>query len=483
MRARDKRPWWKQFSDRLVIADALCIGVTLVTTHLVWFGATKAPVSIRHGEGHWWFNYVLISVVLGLVWWWSLALTDTRSHRVIGEGTTEYVRVIRASILLFGCVAILAYLTQVDIARGYLLMALPTGVTLLLIVRFACRLWLSRQRRQGKFTDRIVIVGTAESTSRLLTHLNTAQTLGYEIVGACLDRASAGTVVPSTKIPVLGTLTELDDVLDEANANTVLMSGTELLTAERVREISWGLEEGRAHLLLPMNIVDVAGPRLHVRPVSGLPLMQVETPRFTLGQAGAKRAIDVIASVVGVVLLSPILVTLAIMVRLSTPGPILFRQTRVGLRGGEFQMLKFRSMVVDAEERLSELQNLPRSEGNSVMFKMSDDPRVTKVGRFMRRYSLDELPQLFNVIGGSMSLVGPRPPLMSEIKEYGEHVHRRFLVKPGITGLWQVSGRSSLSWEQTVRLDLYYVENWSMSSDLLILMKTIRAVLKADGTF
>jgi exopolysaccharide biosynthesis polyprenyl glycosylphosphotransferase len=197
----------------------------------------------------------------------------------------------------------------------------------------------------------------------------------------------------------------------------------------------------------------------------------------------SKRAFDLAAALILIILFSPLLAAAAVAVRLSTPGPVLFRQERVGLNGEHFFMLKFRSMVVDAEQRLTDLRDVDRAVGNSVMFKMKNDPRITPIGSFLRRFSLDELPQLFNVLGGSMSLVGPRPPLEREVAVYEHHVHRRFLVKPGITGLWQVSGRSNLSWEDTVRLDLYYVENWSITGDLLILWRTSRAVLARDGAY
>jgi exopolysaccharide biosynthesis polyprenyl glycosylphosphotransferase len=223
-------------------------------------------------------------------------------------------------------------------------------------------------------------------------------------------------------------------------------------------------------------------PVKHVlNPYTSLPLIHVETPRFSKGQRVAKRATDLILSTIGLVVISPLLVALAIIVKTTSPGEVLFRQTRVGYAGTTFRMLKFRSMVQDAEALLPELQN-QRDAGNEILFKMSNDPRVTRVGRFMRKYSLDELPQLLNVFAGSMSLVGPRPPLESEVEQYADHVHRRFLVKPGVTGLWQVSGRSALTWEESVRLDLSYVENWNLLTDLLIRVRTGRAALAPGGS-
>ena len=261
----------------------------------------------------------------------------------------------------------------------------------------------------------------------------------------------------------------------------MIVTSTDDIPPSKVKEISWALEAGKQHLVLAPSIVDIAGPRLHTRPVAGLPLIHVETPRFSTGQRVAKRSLDAVASAMGLVILSPFLVLLAILIRAGDSGPALFRQRRVGWGGREFTMLKFRSMVVDAEERLDEVRRRQDS-GNKVLFKMSNDPRVTRVGRFMRKYSLDEFPQLLNVLVGQMSLVGPRPPLPGEVAQYEAHVHRRFLVKPGITGTWQVSGRSSLSWEESVRLDLSYVENWTLVGDLIIIARTAKAMAAPGGT-
>jgi exopolysaccharide biosynthesis polyprenyl glycosylphosphotransferase len=280
----------------------------------------------------------------------------------------------------------------------------------------------------------------------------------------------------------MGHVGDISRALQATGADTVAVTSADELPADKVKQISWSLEAGRQHLVLAPSIIDIAGPRLHTRPVAGLPLIHVETPRFSRGQVFLKRTVDLVASIAGVILLSPLLAFLAIAVRLSSEGPVFFRQKRVGFRGREFTMIKFRSMVVNAEDLLEQLAKQERDAGNEVLFKMKNDPRVTPIGRIMRKFSLDELPQLFNVIGGSMSLVGPRPPLPSEVALYADHVHRRFLAKPGITGLWQVSGRSSLSWEESVRLDLSYVENWTLVGDFVILGKTARAALAPGET-
>jgi exopolysaccharide biosynthesis polyprenyl glycosylphosphotransferase len=215
--------------------------------------------------------------------------------------------------------------------------------------------------------------------------------------------------------------------------------------------------------------------------VAGLPLIHVTTPTLEGGQRVAKRLFDIAVSGLLIVLFTPLMFILAMLIKADSRGPVLFKQERVGIEGAHFKMLKFRSMVVDAEERLADLAH--RNEGNGVLFKLKNDPRVTRVGGFIRKFSLDELPQLFNIFGGSMSLVGPRPPLPREVEAYEQDVRRRLLVKPGLTGLWQVSGRSNLSWQDSVRLDLYYVENWSLAGDLVILLRTIRAVFHSTGAY
>ncbi|ELT45968.1 undecaprenylphosphate glycosylphosphotransferase [Arthrobacter nitrophenolicus] len=234
-------------------------------------------------------------------------------------------------------------------------------------------------------------------------------------------------------------------------------------------------------LIMAPALTDVAGPRIHTQQVAGLPLIHVTTPTLEGGQRVAKRLFDIVVSALLILLAAPAMACVAVLVKLDSPGPILFRQERVGIEGRHFRMLKFRSMVVDAESKLQELAD--QNEGSGPLFKMKNDPRITRIGGALRRFSIDELPQLFNVFSGSMSLVGPRPPLPREVEAYESDVRRRLLVKPGVTGLWQVSGRSNLSWQDSVRLDLYYVENWSLAGDLVIILRTVRAVFHSTGAY
>ncbi|WP_308291299.1 sugar transferase [Microbacterium ureisolvens] len=468
--------WRRAYATRLWLSDAFVLIWAVYGTQLLWFGWGNAQVAIRQDSRFNEFSYWIFSAVLVVAWMWALSLIDSRDHRVIGNGPTEYVRVARASFTFFGAIAILAFLFRVDVARGYLLIALPLGIFVLLLERWLWRQWLIAQRWVGQYSAKVLLVGSEESVAAIARELQRSPTAGYHVVGACVPSGKIAATIPGTSVPVMGTVDNVERAIAATGADTVAVTSTDDLPTMKVKQISWALEAGRQHLVLAPSIADIAGPRIHTRPVAGLPLIHVETPKFSRGQRIAKRTMDLLISVIGLILISPLMAFLAISVRLTSEGPVLFRQKRVGLKGREFEMLKFRSMVVNAEELLVDLREKQNS-GNEVLFKMADDPRVTPVGKIMRKYSLDELPQLFNVLAGNMSLVGPRPPLASEVAMYDTHVHRRFLMKPGITGAWQVGGRSSLSWGDSVRLDLAYVENWSLMGDFVILVKTARAAL------
>jgi exopolysaccharide biosynthesis polyprenyl glycosylphosphotransferase len=473
--------WRAGYARRLWISDLVVLIIVAFGTQIAWFGLGSAQVSIREDSRLSAVSYWVFSGLLVVAWMWSLSLIDSRSDRAIGTGSTEYIRIISVSLRLFGIIAILAFLLRVDVARGYLLISFPLGVLALLLERWLWRKWLVAKRARGEYSARVVLVGSENSVAHISAALRRSPSAGYLVVGACVPAGVPGRTVGGTDIPIVGTVLTVADSLASVNADTVAISSTDELPPSVVKRISWQLEAGRQHLVLAPSIVDVVGPRIQTRPVAGLPLIHVETPRYSQGQRLAKRGLDMMLSVVGLALLSPIMAAVALSIRFTTDGTVLFRQVRIGRDGHEFELLKFRTMVCNAEELLDGLEP-HRDAGNEVLFKMMADPRVTRVGRFLRRYSLDELPQLFNVLVGSMSLVGPRPPLPREVARYADHVHRRFMVKPGITGLWQISGRSTLSWEESVRLDLSYVENWTLIGDVVILFKTARAALAPGST-
>ncbi len=471
--------WSRRYSRRVLITDLLALIWVVFGVQIAWLGfssnLTTNTADLR-------LSYFAISVVVIAVWMIGLAVYDTRGPRVIGVGSTEYRLVADSSVRVFGFIAIAAYLLRVDLARGYVLIAFPLGILVLLLSRWMWRQWLVAERKHGGYSARVLLVGSTASVLHIGRELARSPEAGYRVVGAAVASGTRG-VLPGSTIESHGGIDDVAEALAATGADTVVITSSDDLPPERVRQLSWSLEPGRQHLVVAPSLTDIGGPRIHTRPVQGLPLIHVETPTYSGRKLYTKRAFDLVGSAALLIVLSPVLLVLALLVKTSSPGPVFFRQERIGLNGSTFHMIKFRSMVVDAEARLQELSSLDRAEGNTVLFKMKNDPRVTRVGAFMRRYSLDEVPQLFNVLLGNMSLVGPRPPLAREVEQYDQHVHRRFLVKPGMTGLWQVSGRSDLSWEDSVRLDLYYVENWSIVADVLILWKTLKAVSASRGAY
>jgi exopolysaccharide biosynthesis polyprenyl glycosylphosphotransferase len=309
-----------------------------------------------------------------------------------------------------------------------------------------------------------------------------AKQQGYRAIGCCLPSNQYSLHTDAFNgLPVLGGVDEVADVVARFEVDTVAVLPSQELDGSVLRRLGWQLEGTEAELLVAPAITDVVGPRIHIRPVAGLPLLHMERPELTGVRRVTKELFDRAASGFALLCLAPALLAIALAIQTTSRGPVLFRQERIGQCGESFTMLKFRSMVQDADRMVEQLA--ARSDGNGVLFKMREDPRVTRVGRILRRYSLDELPQLINVLRGDMSLVGPRPPLAKEVESYGEDMRRRLLVKPGLTGLWQVSGRSDLSWDDSVRLDVRYVENWSLALDVMILIRTVRTVLRGSGAY
>ena len=473
--------WRRAYAQRLIVSDLIVVIAAVGLAQFLWltFAETYLLRIGRIGQ----LPSLYAAIVLVVLWISILGFFATREQRYLGQGAAEYRSVVGASLRLLAVVLLFEFLFRLDIGRGPLLSAFILGILGLLLERWLWRQWLVRQRVAGRMNSRMLIAGSGSSVAHLARELRDRPEAGFTVIGACVPDDDTSAAMRSSGVKVLGNLDQIREIMESHNLDTLAIASSGKLPPQRVRELSWQLEPGRHHMIVAPSLTDVGGPRIRMRPVAGLPLLHVETPRFERGQKAQKRAVDIASSTLLLVLLSPVLAGLALAVKLTSPGPVLFRQTRVGLNGEQFTMVKFRSMVQDAESDIAELSELDRAEGNAVLFKMKDDPRVTKVGATLRRYSLDELPQLFNVLKGEMSLVGPRPPLPSEVEKYEQHVHRRFLMKPGITGLWQVSGRSNLSWEDSVRLDLYYVENWSLINDMLILWKTIRAVAQRDGAY
>jgi exopolysaccharide biosynthesis polyprenyl glycosylphosphotransferase len=429
--------------------------------------------------------YVWLSLGLIVAWWLMLGAWNSRQSRVLGAGADEYKRVAAASLWLFGLVAIFSYVLRFDTARGYVGIALPVGLLGLILARYLFRQHLNVHRQGGGSMSRLLILGGPSAVAHLASSLVRAKHAGYLPVAAYTPGAlEQQPLQPIVGLPVLGkepAVSSILDAIEDCQADAVAVSAGVQLHPQMLRHLGWELASRNVGLIMAPALTDIAGPRIHTQQVAGLPLIHVTTPTLEGGQRVAKRLFDIAVSGILIILSAPLMIVLALLIKADSRGPVLFRQERVGIEGAHFKMLKFRSMVVDAEDRLADLTH--QNEGNGVLFKLKNDPRVTRIGGFIRKFSLDELPQLFNILGGSMSLVGPRPPLPREVEAYEQDVRRRLLVKPGLTGLWQVSGRSNLSWQDSVRLDLYYVENWSLAGDLVILLRTVRAVFHSTGAY
>jgi len=467
--------WSWRYRARLQVSDTVIVATVVLAAlaaGLPWIIAAQTTP----------LDAAVVPAVIAGTWLLALAVTHTRDPRVLGVGASEYKRVATASAFAFGMLAILFLLLRVDSAQEYFALALPIGLAALVLERRLWRKWLLHQRAFGHYLTRAIVVGRRDDVEYVVAQIATHSGAAYRVIGAAVDDAPGGSItVGGRRIPIVAGRDGVAMAAASVNADAVIVAGQPDESGEFVRQLGWDLEGTPAELVLSSRLTDVAGPRIHFRPVDGLPLIHVETPTFEGGKHILKRSVDIVFSAIAIVVLMPLMLVIAVLLRLDTPGPILFRQRRCSRNGETFQMLKFRSMVETAEDDLAGL--LDENEGAGVLFKLRNDPRVTRVGRTLRKYSLDELPQLWNVLVGDMSIVGPRPPLVSEVACYEGSVHRRLFIKPGLTGLWQISGRSDLSWEESVRLDLYYVENWSLTGDLMIMWRTAKSILNPKGAY
>ena len=458
---------WLTFTDALVLAGAI------TGAQVMRFGVSDT-VAADPTTSVWDLEYTWVSVGIILLWLVSLRVHAAYDPRMLGHGTQEYRAVASATFRLFAALAIVSYLSKLELARGYVLVAFPVGLAGLLLARRLWRSWLGANRARGRFADAVLVVGDLDQGGPLVRDLRTASDAGFRVVAICC--AAAAERVEG--VPVVGVEEDAAECAQRVGADVVAYAASSRLGSTGLRRLGWALEGTGIDLVVAPGMTDVAGPRIHARPVAGLPLLYVEAPRFTGVRLAVKSAFDVVVAAVLLAALAPFFLVVGFLIKLDDHGPVFFSQRRVGQGGRSFVMTKFRSMHVGADQLLPDA-----NDADGPLFKLREDPRVTRIGRWLRRSSIDELPQLVNVLRGEMSLVGPRPPLESEVAGYAEDARRRLLVKPGLTGLWQVSGRSDLSWEDSVRLDLYYVENWSFTSDLRILWRTVRALRERRGAY
>ena len=471
---RTSRDWPSRYAGWLLYSDLLVIAVTLAAFTVMLIPSARTPVSWPEGPS---IPYWAALVVVGLIWLFALVVWDTRDKHIVGNGILEYRRTVNATIGVFGICVSLAFFLRMDVSRALLLVALPVGMVLLVASRWMWRQWLRRQQRKSKYVYRTIVLGEPVKAAHVITSIRRAHGSGFEIVGVATSRRAGESL---HGIPVVGGFENVTRAMDAIDADTIIVAGADDLDPTMMRRLGWDIADRDGNLVVAPALTDVAGPRIHTRPAAGLPLVHVDYPELEGTKRFMKRAFDLVMSAILIVVLSPVMLATAIAVAVDSRGPVIYRQVRIGRRGREFGMLKFRSMIAAADDQLASLLDL-QGRSDKPLFKVVDDPRITRVGRVLRKHSLDELPQLFNVFVGRMSLIGPRPQRPAEVALYDEAARRRMLVKPGMSGLWQVSGRSTLSWEDALRLDLYYVENWSFMQDMQILFRTFRAVLAPGG--
>lgn len=467
-----ERDWHVRYARGLIAVDAITITTAIATAYFLRFGNDLSETVVGTSS-----TYSSALILVGLIWWGFLGIRDSRDRSIVGHGLEEYRRVLSATLYAFGAIAIGAFIFQIELSRAFFLGLVPLGAILLTAGRWLARQELHRRRSRGGAMTRTIVVGGEHDVAEAVQDLTRNKQAGYRPVAVAVnaksDQPADGGDLPMVRID------HVDRLAAEGKVGAVVVAGG--LPRSTVRRLAWRLENSPVELMFVPWLTDVAGPRLTIRQVQDLSLTQVELPKYSGWNHVLKRAFDIAFAATAIVALSPILALIALLVKREDGGPVLFRQERIGHGGQPFQILKFRTMHVDAEARLASL--ISRSGADGPLFKMENDPRITKIGRILRKYSLDELPQFFNALGGSMSVVGPRPHLAHELEQYPHEGLRRLLIKPGVTGLWQVSGRSDLSFEQSVRLDLRYVENWSLIGDVTIILKTVRTVVRPTGAY
>lgn len=464
----------RQYRARLIVADIIVIGVALVVAIRARTSMTVFPTATDVGN-----NVIPLAGVIAAAWLAIVGAIGAYRTKYLDAGMAQYRAVLAGSAITAALLGTSAYLFMYPLSRGFYFLLFLFGIPALLLERFFMRRWLHHERRRGRFRRSVVIAGDCAHIDDLNKVLQRERWLGYDVIGV-LTRGQES--CPIVSVPVLGEPRDVVAVAQRTKASAVIFVEGSFSRAYQFNRLARALEGQDTELIIVPALSDISSQRMTIRPVAGMPLVHIEKPQAERAGGWFKRAFDIIGSVLLLIVTSPILLIAAIAIKHEDGGPVFYKQRRVGRKGEIFECYKLRSMVVNADE-IKATMSADTNESDGVLFKMKNDPRITKCGRFHRRYSIDEIPQFYNVLRGDMSLVGPRPALENEVAAYESHVRRRLDVRPGVTGLWQVSGRSDLSWEDTVRLDLYYVDNWSILQDASILIRTFRAVLTSSGAY
>lgn len=480
-----KRKTMRDYSKGVMVVDALVILATTMITYLFNYGSFQNTESI-HEEGLLRLDVSpqFIGVSMAVTWFVTLALFGSRDTKILGSDKAEYQRVLNASITVIGLLALASLYLKVDVSRLFVTEVVVIGLFALLISRRLGRTWLNSQRRTGNFTKRVAIYGPTNEIKLQLEKYASHKEAEFEPVLTIEDSNDLVLKFISSNNTINTDLTHLAEALSNEDIQVLQVVGVSLSSSQMHKKLHWALDGWDISFVVSPSITGISSSRLTTRVIAGSPLLKITSTKLTGPQYFFKAVMDVVGGLLAFLIFLPVVLVTAIFVKLEDRGPAIFKQTRVGLNGQHFTMYKIRSMKVGAElEHAERQQALADQLTNSNMFKDPEDPRVTKVGKIIRKYSIDELPQFLNVIKGDMSLVGPRPPLLSEVEQWKGHENRRLLVKPGVTGPWQIGGRSLLTWEETVAIDLNYVENWSVLTDLSIIFKTVVYVFRGSGAF
>ena len=456
------------YATRAVLLDAVVITIAGLTGFILRWAI---PFNVEINDP----TYISLLFIVVISWLCVLVLRGAYDTRMLGVGSEEFKRVVSATATVFGAVAIVVFVLKLELSRGFVVITFVVGLTLLLVVRWALRGWLRHERRYGHFLHRTIVVGAEPTKSEIVDMLDRDPVAGFTVVDVVDE--------PAADVNDVGLEAWLDEVMTRISledADTVAVASSPALGQRVVQRLAWRLEGPRVDLLVAPAIGDVAGPRVSMRMAANLPLLHLDEPHLTGPKRAIKRSLDILFGVTLLIVFLPFMLVGGIVTKLTSRGPVFYTQERVGRGGQLITVLKLRTMRVGADQERHAVIGAPDLD---IAARYKSDPRITKVGRFLRRWSIDEMPQVVNVIAGSMSLVGPRPVLVDELPLFADADHRRHLTKPGLTGLWQVSGRKSVDWEERMRLDLDYVEHWSPALDLVIVAKTVKAVLVGEGAY
>ena len=475
----------RRLTWNIAIFDAMLLALTLTVIYFTRFGADNAIFLNSEDSGL--LRLTLTpwqqAVLMFAIWVLVLATNKSRDYRILGSDSQEYKRVAMSGFLVPVFFAFAALLFKVDIPRLYIGVSVLVGTVVLLLNRWFWRQWLVKQRANGNYQSRVALLGPMDQIQNLASKLHKANTDGYVPAVLMPDSAqeNSKSLGSDLKLPIVEFGPDFCKTLINHGCKALMVVGSQNLSEHDVKLVAWQLEGTGVELVVAAPLKDIATNRLQVRPVAGTPVFVVEVPKFSGWKHFAKDTFDILAASVCFIIFLPVILIFSLLVKFEDGGPMFFRQVRVGQNGKEFRMFKIRSMRVGADLEHANMLAKANTSPNAIMYKNAADPRMTKIGKFIRKWSIDELPQFVNVLRGEMSMVGPRPPMPSELAGYENLAFRRLLVKPGITGLWQVSGRNALDWEETIALDLDYVENWSFLGDLLILTRTLKAVIPSSA--